>query len=449
MLKNTVFTTYLNKKMAAMTGLGFASGFPFLLVFSTLSLWLKEAGWTYAAIGAFSLVKLPYALKWLVSPFLDKVKFPFLWRMGRRRSWGLALHLLLFVSILAMSVLNPATEHTFIWLCAVVICIASASLDIVLDAYRVESFAKRPEEQAAGSAVFVLGYRLGLVFSGAGALSLAAFVSWHTVYFVMAFGALVGFVTLLLVREPETKFKYTVQAAKSFQERTVDFWKGSVLAPFKDFAKHRQWPLILALIFIYRMSDAYFGPMSFPFYDDMGFSKLEIAYIIKIYGMAATIIGGLFGGILLKKVGILKGMYICGFTQGLTTLMFSWQALEGHNLWLLTLVISLENFSSGMATTALVAYISSLCNVLYTATQYALLSSVMSVARDVFASTSGLLAEYVSWSVFFAVAASFSIFGIALVKYLMLSEAKQNLVENQNKTRYDKTLKKGKSNGKV
>lgn len=438
MFQNEVLKTYFNRKMAVMTGLGFTSGFPFLLVFSTLSLWLKEAGWTYSAIGAFSLVKLPYALKWLFSPFLDKIRCPLLWRLGRRRSWALLFNTFLFFALLMMSALHPASEQAWIWLCAVLICFVSACLDIVLDAYRVESFSKHPEEQGSGSAVFVLGYRIGLVFSGAGALTLATFISWNAVYVVMSFGAVVGFVTLLLAPEPSTKFKYTVQATKLFQKRAMDFWQGSVVAPFRDFAKHRKWPVILALIFIYRMSDAYFAPMSFSFYDDMGFSKLEIAYIIKIYGMAAIIVGGLVGGLLLKKTGILKGMYICGFTQGITTLLFSWQAIEGHNLWLLTLVISLENFSSGMATTALVAYISSLCNALYTATQYALLSSVMSVARDVFASTSGILAEFVRWEAFFTIAASFSVFGILLVKYLMNSESKQNVLENRHKTRYHK-----------
>ena len=176
--------------------------------------------------------------------------------------------------------------------------------------------------------------------------------------------------------------------------------------------------MIVFLIFIYRMGDAYFAPMAFPFYDDMGFSKTEIAYVIKIYGMAAAVAGGLFGGILLKKTGLYKGLYICGIIQGLTTLLFSVQALSGHNLWLLTGIITLENFSSGMATTAFVAYLSSLCNVLYTATQYALLSSLMSFARDVFAATSGVLAEAVSWPVFFVVAAMFSLPGIYVVKWL-------------------------------
>lgn len=411
-----IYKIYGNHTMLAMTALGFASGFPFLLVFSTLSLWLKEAGWTYAAIGAFSLVKIPYSFKWVWSPVLDRLKLPLLWRMGRRRSWALLMQLFLLFLIAAMGYVNPETERRLLWICAIAVSLASASLDIVLDALRVESFQKQPEDQAPGSAVFVLGYRLGLIFSGAGALWLASFISWGNVYLIMATGSLVGLMTILLIKEPDSGFAYSSAHPKI---RLKQFYQEAVKAPLKDFTKHQHWMMILFLIFIYRMSDAYFGPMAFPFYSDMGFSKTEIAYIIKIYGMFAAIAGGLAGGLLIKKVGLYKGLYICAYTQGLTTLLFSLQAMAGHNTLMLTAVISLENFSSGMATTALVAYISSLCNVLYTATQYALLSSVMSLARDLFAATSGLLAEWVSWPVFFMVAALFSIPGIVMVKYLM------------------------------
>lgn len=429
-IKN-IWNIYANRKMAVMTALGFASGFPFLLVFSTLSLWLKESGWTYAAIGAFSLVKIPYAFKWLWSPLLDNLKIPFLWKLGRRRSWALLTQLILFVSIMAMSLVNPATQHNLMWLCAFLVCLASASLDIILDAYRVETFQQNAEEQAPGAAVFVLGYRLGIIFSGAGALWLAEVMSWNSVYQIMACGALVGIVTIILVKEPQTDFAYASLKTQSWQ----DFLVNSVKEPLKDFTKHRHWLMILLFIFIYRMGDAYFAPMAFPFYDDMGFSKTEIAYVIKIYGMAATIAGGLFGGILIKKIGLFKGLYICGFIQGLTTLLFSLQAMAGHNLPLLTIIITLENFSSGMATTAFVAYISSLCNVLYTATQYALLSSLMSLARDVFAATSGLLAEILPWTWFFVVAAAFSIPGIFIIKWLAQKqiECENSICKNAKK----------------
>lgn len=423
-----IYQTYMNRTMLVMTALGFASGFPFLLVFSTLSLWLKEAGWTYAAIGAISLVKIPYAFKWLWAPLVDNVRLPLIWRLGRRRSWAFLVQIFVFISIVWMSGIDPSVSNDWVWVAATAVCFSSATLDIVLDAYRVETFQKNPDEQAAGSAVFVLGYRLGLIFSGAGALGLASVMSWNNVYLVMAFGSLVGLVTLLFAKEPDQTFKYTVLKDAKALERVRDFFAKSVKEPLKDFLKHKQWPLIVFLIFIYRMSDAYIGPMSFPFYSDMGFSKLEIAYIIKIYGMAAAILGGLFGGLLVKKHGLFKSLYICGFTQGLTTLLFSFQALLGHNLLFLTLTITLENFSSGMATTALVGYISSLCSVYYTATQYALLSSLMSLARDVFAATSGWLAELVSWPVFFVIAALFSLPGIWAVRQIKKQDGHENLL---------------------
>lgn len=413
-----IFRLYANRTMLAMVALGFASGFPFLLVFSTLSLWLKEAGWTYTAIGAFSLVKIPYAFKWLWAPLLDRIKLPFLYRLGRRRSWAVLMQILVFSAILFMAGINPEKNPDMMLFAALAVSLSSASLDIVLDAYRVETFQKKPDNQASGSAVFVLGYRLGLIFSGAGALSLAAYMSWNKVYVIMAMGSIVGLLTILLVKEPEKTFKYTVQNTESLKNSLISFFQKSVVEPFKDFIKHRQWPLIIFLIFIYRMSDAYIAPMAFPFYADMGFSKIEIAWIIKVYGMVAAIAGGLFGGVLVKKYGLYKGLYICGFTQGFTTLLFSIQAMSGHNVMLLTITIVLENFSSGMATTALVGYISSLCSVYYTATQYALLSSVMSLARDVFAATSGWLAELVSWPVFFIIAALFSIPGIIAVRWI-------------------------------
>lgn len=413
-----IYRIYANRQMLAMVCLGFASGFPFLLVFSTLSLWLKEAGWTYAAIGAFSLVKIPYALKWLWAPLTDQLRLPFLSRLGRRRSWAVLMQILVFGAILFMAAVNPSASPKLMWLAALAVSLSSASLDIVLDAYRVETFQKNPADQAPASAVFVLGYRLGLIFSGAGALGLASVMSWNNVYVVMAAGSVVGLVTLLLVKEPDQTFKYGVQKKAPLLRRLKEFFVKSVKAPLIDFMQHKQWPLIVFLIFIYRMSDAYIAPMAFPFYSDMGFTKIEIAWIIKVYGMAAAIIGGLFGGILVKKRGLYTGLYICGFTQGLTTLFFAFQAMSGHNVLLLTLTISLENFSSGMATAALVGYISSLCSVYYTATQYALLSSIMSLARDVFAATSGWLAELVSWPVFFVIAAMFSIPGIIAVRLI-------------------------------
>ncbi|MBO4293823.1 MAG: MFS transporter [Alphaproteobacteria bacterium] len=391
-----IYGTYCNKKMLILTLLGFASGFPFLLVFSTLSLWLKDVGWSYKAIGAISMVKIPYAFKWLWSPVVDGFKIPVLWRLGRRRSWGIAAQICLFASILAMSCFTPEKSVLYLVCVATAVSFSSATLDIVLDAFRVEMFANEPQSQASGSAIFVLGYRFGLLFSGAGALMLASVMSWNSVYILMACGAFIGILTLIVVKEPVA---YTYEKKEHISMRS--FFHERVLGPLKDFTLNPGWKLILCLIFIYRLSDAYIGPMAYPFYSDMGFTNVEIAYVIKIYGMIATVLGGLYGGLFLKKHGIFKGLYVCVFTQGITTAFYAVQAYAGHNVPMLVLTISMENFSSGMATAALVAYMSSLCNVFYTATQYALLSSLLSVARDFFAATSGFVLELTGWPLFF------------------------------------------------
>ena len=408
-----IYQTYCNKKMLVLTAFGFASGFPFLLVFSTLSLWLTDANWSYRAIGAFSLVKIPYAFKWMWAPLIDSVKIPFLWKMGRRRSWTILINICLFLSLLLMSSSNPNNNHITLLTGAILVSFFSATLDIVLDAYRVELFYNHPENQASGSAIFVLGYRIGLLFSGAGALGFASFLSWNMVYLIMAFGTLVGLITTFLIKEP-AKFEYSTQKTKTFRE----FLKDSVILPITDITSKPKWKWALFFVLIYRLSDSYIGPMSYPFYAAIGFSKLEIAYIIKIYGMAATILGGLYGGLFLKRTGLYQGLYILAWAQGATTLVYALQALIGHHVPMLIITISFENFVSGMATAALVAYLSSLCNILYTATQYALLSSLVALARDLFAATSGILLEATSWPIFFIIAGMMTIPGALVIRKL-------------------------------
>mgnify|MGYP004506918021 FL=1 len=395
---NYIYQTYINKRMMILLALGFTSGFPFLLVFGTLSFWLKDLDISYSLIGAFSLVKIPYSLKWAWSPLIDNIKIPYLYKMGRRRSWAVLIQTLLFLSLTAMAFTHPEKHTLHMAMYAFIASFLSASQDIILDAYRVESFENEPEKQASGVAIYVLGYRLGLIFSGAGAIYLASVISWNEVYLVMACGLLVGFIAVLLASEPQ---KYSYKKYEFKLKDSVAFFKNSIVNPFKDFAKRRYWYWILLFIFTYRLSNAYFAPMSFPFYVDLGFSKAEIASVIKIYGMIAAILGGLTGGLIVMKIGMKNSLLLFGITQCLTTFLFAVQASYGHNMPLFITIITLENFSSGLATTALVAYISSLCNKLYTATQYALLSSVISLSRDIFASTSGILAQYVSWKIFF------------------------------------------------
>lgn len=409
---------YNDKRMLVMVLLGFSSGFPLLLVFGTLNLWLKDAGVSLAAIGLFSLVKTPYSLKWVWSPIVDRVRLPLFGQLGRRRGWAVFTQLWLMMAIWGMALTNPAEHPLQMAFLALVTVIASASQDIVLDAYRIESFSGR--EQGAGVAVFVLGYRFGVLFSGAGALFMAAIMSWEDVYKIMALGAMVGLLTVLCTKEPKRDESFVeVRCEGHWRQRLACFMKKAVYNPFADFAKRPHWLLILVFIFLYRMSDAYIGPMMFPFYDDMGFSKVEIASITKVFGIVATIGGAMAGGIVVNRLGILRALMVCGILQGASNLVFVWQAYAGHNPYVLMVTISVENITSGLGTAAFVAYLSSLCNVAYTATQYALLSSLMSLARDVFAATSGYLAQTVNWPVFFVITALMSVPGLLLLWYLM------------------------------
>lgn len=408
---------YGDKRMLTMILLGFSSGFPFLLVFGTFSLWLKDAGVSLAAIGLFSLAKAPYSFKWLWSPIVDRVRLPLFQRLGRRRGWALFSQLCLMFAIWGMSITNPAQNPVNMAVFAFLTVVASATQDIVLDAYRIESFNNR--EQGAGVAVFVLGYRFGTLFSGAGALFLAAIMSWENVYKIMSLGSLIGMIAIFCSREPKEIERPQAKEKNSLWKRGIGFFKKSVVAPFADFMHRPKWLVILLFIFLYRMTDAYMAPMAYPFYDDMGFSKIEIASIIKLFGIMATIGGTLVGGALVNRYGIVRSLFFCGVLQGLTNLSFVWQASVGHDLSVLMVTISLDNIAAGMGTAAFVAYLSSLCNKEYTATQYALLSSFMSLARDVFAATSGFLAAAVSWSAFFWLTSFMVVPSLLLLVYMI------------------------------
>lgn len=409
---------YADRRMPVMLAFGFSSGFPLLLVGSTLTVWLQESQIPYALIGLFSLARIPYGFKWIWSPLIDRFRLPLFERLGRRRGWALFIQLLMLAAILVMSSINPMEHTAWMALLALIVAGCSASQDIVLDAYRIDSFATA--EQGAGSAVFVLGYRIGMLFSGAFALWLTTWLDWREVYIVMALGALVGIVTVLLTKEPYKDRAYRKERERlPFKPRLRRFLRESVYEPFKDFMRHHRWGSILLFILLYRLSDEYKAPMAFVFYKDMGFSNAEIAYVSKIYGMLATIAGGLLGGIYIKRGGLPKALMLFGVLQGVTNLVYIGQSYAGDNVYTLSLTICMDNLAAGMGTTALVAYMASLCNVEYSATQYALLSSLMSLPRDIFASTSGILADHVSWPLFFLIASLLVLPGLFLLAYMI------------------------------
>ncbi len=408
---NKNLAMYFSKRILLVTMMGFSSGLPLALVISTLSLWLNDYNIAYSAIGAFALVRLPYSFKWLWAPAVDAVKLPILWKLGKRRSWAIFSQVGLMLSILAISRLSPEGSILPMALAAGFISLFSATQDIVLDAFRVELCSKDDEQEVAGAAMYILGYRLGLIISSAGAIGLAAYISWNTVYLLCSLFVLVGIVAVLLAHEPKEN-----PIVKEKHERGLVY--RAIIAPFVQFMQKPYWLVALLLVFFYRLSDSYFGLMAYPFYAEMGFSKGEIAYITKLYGMGATIIGGLWGGCLLAKMGLMRGMLVFSIVQGVTTALYIPLCFIGHSVWALIATISLENLSSGIATTAIIAFMSVLCDKKYTATQYALLSSLTGVARDVFSTSAGFVLEATSWPIFFLISSLLALPGFGLCWFL-------------------------------
>ncbi len=423
-------SVYARPATLRMFFLGFSAGLPLLLVLGTLSFWLREAGIDLKTIGFLSWVGLAYGLKWLWAPLVDRLPLPLLTRwLGRRRSWLVATQLVLIGSIALMAFTDPQSHLQRLALLALLTAFASATQDIALDAFRIES--APVEEQAALAATYQTGYRLAMIWAGAGSLAVAASVAgsgsdyehwpWTVAYLVMAASMGVGLVTVLLSPEPQRRSLADAEAieaafaAKLAAYRTrhpglprplarfaVWFYDAAV-CPFLDFFVRYRWhaAAILLLIATYRISDIVMGVMANPFYRDLGFSKEEVAAVSKIYGVAMTLAGAFVGGVVALRIGVLKTLFLGGVLSALTNLLFSWLALRGHDLGFLIFAVSADNLAAGIASAAFVAYLSGLTNVAYSATQYALFSSVMLLLPKFLAGFSGVAVEAIGYSNFF------------------------------------------------
>jgi PAT family beta-lactamase induction signal transducer AmpG len=395
--------------MVAIVLMGFASGLPLALTGATLAIWLKESTITLTAIGLFAPVGISYNLKFLWAPAMDRVRLPFLTeRFGRRRGWALLIQFLLALAILALGASDPSTDLTRVAVCALIVAFLSASQDIVIDAYRVELLTK--DEQGAGAAATQIGYRLGMLASGAGALYLAQYFSWRAAYGVMAVLMLASMIVILATREP--------QAPPVVRGPWL---KNTVIAPFADFAKRRFWLLILIFVVLYKFGDALAGVMSGPFYIELGFEKSEIASITKVFGVIASILGVSLGGIAVYRWGLMRALLLCGALQMVSNLMYLVQLWAGHDVGMLAVTIAAENITGSMASAAFVAYLSSLCSPAFTATQYALLSALAATARTLLASSGGFFADHLGWGEFFVLATACCLPGLALLLFLMRS----------------------------
>jgi PAT family beta-lactamase induction signal transducer AmpG len=403
---------YREPPVVRMLFLGFSAGLPLLLVFGTLSFWLREAGIDRTTIGFVSWVALAYAFKWAWAPLVDRLPLPWLTaRLGRRRSWLLASQLAVAAGLVAMAVTDPSLHLRHRVVFALLTAFASATQDIALDAYRIESAAT--EKQAALAAAYQTGYRLAMIWAGAGALAIAArfdpseaeyhFAPWTIAYLAMAASMAVGIVATLLAPEPAVGAAPPLTGEGTALQRLAAWLHGAVVSPFADFVRRYRWHavLLLALIATYRMSDVVMGVMANPFYRDMGFSKDEVAAVSKIYGVVMTLAGAFVGGVLSLRFGVMRTLAAGALLSAATNLLFAWLAVRGHDLTFLIFAVSADNLSAGIASSAFVAYLSGLTNVAYSATQYALFSSVMLLLPKYIAGWSGWAVDSFGYVSFF------------------------------------------------
>ncbi len=398
--------------------MGFSSGLPLPLTVATLSFWLAEAKVSLTTIGLFALIGVPYSIKFIWSPLIDRLPLPGLTAsLGRRRSWALAIQALLALAILALGATDPATRPFLTALAALSVAFLSASQDIVIDAFRIELLAV--EDQGNGAAVTQWGYRLGMLASSAGALYAAEFGGWFFAFALMAALMGVGIVTVWLVEEPDVPGATLAPLQGEWGERVWRWLGEAVVAPFLDLIKRQDCLAILLFILFYKFGDALAGRMANPLYVELGFSKSEVASISKLFGLVATLAGLGAGGALVYRIGIFRSLLLCGLLQIGSNLTYLLQYEVGHHLGVLTLTIFIENFVGGMESAAFVAYLSQLCNRSFTATQYALLSSLASVGRTMLSASAGDLVERLGWELFFVTAATAAVPGLLLLVWLI------------------------------
>jgi PAT family beta-lactamase induction signal transducer AmpG len=405
------FAVYLQRRVLIVMFLGFSSGLPLALSGSTLLVWMREAGINLGTIGLFALVGTPYTIKFLWAPLIDALDVPVLSRrFGRRRGWLLLSQFLLIAAIVLLGACDPAVSPLFVAIGALLVATASATQDIVVDAFRVESLDE--SEQAAGMASYVAAYRIGMLASTAGALFLVSALqgsglsfhgAWTAGYALMAALVLIGIATTLVATEPE---KSKAADAAHARENSLQRVTEAAVGAFSEFLTRDMAFVALTFVILYKFTDALSGAMTAPFVIDLGFSRNEYAAIIKGVGLAATLIGGFAGGFLARAYSLPMSLLIGGLLQGAANLTFSWQAVVGHDIAWLTVAIITENFTSAIGTVVFVAYLSALCrNPLHTATQYALLTALAAVGRTYLSSGAGFIAAAAGWAWFFVICA--------------------------------------------
>jgi PAT family beta-lactamase induction signal transducer AmpG len=442
------FAIYFRPRVIGMTFLGFSAGLPFLLVFSTLSFWLAESGLEPSTITFFSWIGLAYSIKVFWAPVLDHVRLPLLGaRLGRRRSWMLVGMTGIAVGLVALAHIDPRESLGLVAAFALLVAFSSATQDVAIDAYRIEAVER--DLQGAMAATYQLGYRIALLAAGAGALALAEIYDWRTAYLTMAGLSLVGIATTLTIREPESSAaapSYRAEpSVRAFlvrsegmgeRPRAIAAWfLGAVVAPLADFLRRYGMLAVAILLFVgvFRISDVMMGSIASKFYFDLGFTKIEVATVVKGFGLFATILGAFLGGFAIARFGLMRPLVLAAVMIASTNLCFAVLALFGHDIAMLYAAIGADNLTGGYAGSVFIAYLSSLTSTTYTATQYALFSSLMTLPGKFLGGWSGTIAEGLGLAVdpatgavlnpaayanFFAFVAAAGIPSIALALYL-------------------------------
>jgi PAT family beta-lactamase induction signal transducer AmpG len=415
---------YLQPRVLIVLFLGFSSGLPLALSGSTLLVWMSESGVDLRTIGLFALVGTPYTLKFIWAPLVDALHIPVLTRLlGRRRGWLVFSQALLIAAILVLATADPARSPFYVAIGALLVAAASATQDIVVDAFRVESL---PEsEQAAGMAAYVFAYRIGLLVSTAGALFLVSGIqstgldatsAWRWGYASMAAMVLIGTITALVATEPEQSARTdAAMGHKTGLTRVLDAAYGA----FREFLIRKDVVAVLLFVVLFKFTDAFSGTMTAPFVIDLGFSRNDYAAIVKGVGLAATLLGGFAGGFVARAYSLPVSLWIGGILQAIANLSFSWLAIVGVNQYALAVAITAENFTSAIGTVIFVAYLSALCkSPLHTATQYALLTALSAIGRTYLSSGAGYVAKATGWPMFFVICVLVAIPGLVLLTWL-------------------------------
>ncbi|NOK04543.1 MULTISPECIES: AmpG family muropeptide MFS transporter [Myxococcus] len=400
MSKPSILEVLKSPRIWLLVAVGFASGLPLWLTGVTLSAWMKDEGVNLKTIGVFGLVSMPYTFKVLWAPLMDRYTLPFL---GRRRGWMLVTQVLLMGAIAAMGLVNPKDAPVTMAAMAVLVTFLSASQDIVADAWRTDILTV--EERGLGNSTYITGYRLGMLTAGALALTLSDIAGWSQTYFIMGLLMAVGVVATLLAPEP--------QGSKPPRNLT-----DAVVKPFVEYFTRKGAIAVILFLVLYKLGDAIAAGMVTPFYKELGFSNTEIGALSKGLGMVSTIAGGLLAGLLMVKLGTRRSLFVFGAAQALTNLMFMGLALVGKNDLMLAATITVDNLCGGLAVTAFAAYLMSLCHKSFSATQYALLSALGTVANRLISASSGYLAEWLGWPTFFAGTVLLAVPALVLLAFL-------------------------------